>query len=157
MRISESELLTSLPRLRRYARSLSVDSSEAEELLKESLERAVAREKSWTGGNLQAWLMGLMTEVYRNRARRDRGAAEGEEPARADPAVRRRLAVAVDRLSPENRAVLMLVVVEGFSYAEVAAILDLPLNMVMSRLYRARAALADTLRSHNVVAFTRRT
>jgi RNA polymerase sigma-70 factor (ECF subfamily) len=155
MRISESELLTSLPRLRRFARSLSVDSMEAEQLLKESLERAVARERFWTGGNLEAWLMGLMSEVYRSR-RRDRGAAEAEDEAVADPAVRRRLAVAVDRLSAENRTVMMLVVVEGFSYAEVAAILDLPLNMVMSRLYRARAALADTLRSHNVVAFSRR-
>jgi RNA polymerase sigma-70 factor (ECF subfamily) len=156
MRISESELLTSLPRLRRFARSLSIDSSEAEALLKESLERAVAREKSWTGENLQAWLMGLMSEVYRARGRRERGTAEAEEAGGADPAARRRLAVAVDRLSPENRAVMMLVVVEGFSYPEVAQILDLPLNMVMSRLYRARAALADTLRSHNVVAFTRR-
>ena len=157
MRISESDLLASLPRLRRFARSLSVDSVEAEELLKESLERAVAREKAWTGGNLQVWLMGLMAEIYRSRARRARGLAEEEDEARPDPAVHRRLSVAVDRLSSENRAVLMLVVVEGFSYAEVCAILDLPLGMVMSRLYRARAALADTLRSHNVVAFSRRT
>ncbi len=153
MGISESELLASLPRLRRFARSLSMDATDAEVLISESLERAVAREKTWTGGNLQIWLMALMTEIYRSRPHRERGASEAPGE---DPAARRHLAVAIDRMSNENRAVLMLVVNEGLSYAEVAAILDLPLGMVMSRLYRARAALADTLRSHNVVAFSRR-
>ena len=106
-----------------------------------------------------------MTNLYRNRGRRDPGAAgrveigEAERIAAsgqpADPLERRRLEAAIDRLGPDNRAVLMLVVVEGYTYAEVAATLGIPIGTVMSRLSRSRAALAETLRSHNIVAFSR--
>ncbi|MFO1143777.1 MAG: sigma factor-like helix-turn-helix DNA-binding protein [Amaricoccus sp.] len=155
MRIPESDFLASLPRLRRYARSLARDPAEADELVRESLERALSREHAWPGENVPGWLLGVMTEVYRGRGRRERAGPERSAPEAAG-FERARLAVAIERLSAENRAVLMLVVVEGLSYPEVAVILDLPLGTVMSRLYRARAALADTLRSHNVVAFRRR-
>ncbi|MFO1207589.1 MAG: sigma factor-like helix-turn-helix DNA-binding protein [Amaricoccus sp.] len=154
MRIPESEFLASLPRLRRYARSLARDPAEADELVRDSLERALSREYAWPGENLSGWLLGVMTEIYRARGRRERAGAE--PPRDAGGFEHERLAAAVERLSAENRAVLMLVVVERLTYPEVAVILDLPLGTVMSRLYRARAALADTLRSHNVVAFRRR-
>ena len=106
-----------------------------------------------------------MTNLYRNRSRRDPGVAaqvaigEAERMAAtgepADPLERRRLEAAIDQLPPDNRAVLMLVVVEGYTYAEVAATLGVPIGTVMSRLSRSRAALAERLRSHNIIAFSR--
>lgn len=165
MSIPEAELLAALPRLRRYARSLTRGSGEAEDLLQDSLARALARQDSWRGQNLPAWLAAVMTSVFRNRGRRDRGAgrrgdlAEADELAaplaELDPLQRRRLAAALDQLAPEARAVLMLVVVEGYSYAEVAAALDIPPGTVMSRLSRARKTVAEILGGENVVPFSR--
>lgn len=165
MTIPEHELLAALPRLRRYARSLSRDAAEAEDLLQDCLARALDRQETWRGENLGGWLATVMTNLYRNRGRTvapiaahaDLSEAErvvGAETA-ADPLERRRLAAAIDALAPDSRAVLMLVVVEGYAYAEVAAMLDIPIGTVMSRLSRARATLAATLRAQNIVAFSR--
>ncbi len=164
MKITEAELLAVLPRLRRYARSLSRSGAEAEDLLHDCLEQGLAKQATWRGENLAGWLMTVMTNLYRNRGRHEPGpgrvgvdaaerTAAAEDPA--DPLERRRLAAAIDMLSPDNRAVLMLVVVEGYTYAEVAATLGIPIGTVMSRLSRSRTALAETLRSHNIVAFSR--
>lgn len=165
MRISEPELLAALPRLRRYARSLAHNRGEAEDLLQDCLERALVKQHTWRGENLAGWLTTMMTNLYRNRWRRNAGDAAGIEFGEADriaapeqftdPLERRRLKAAIDRLTPENRVILMLVVVEGYTYAEVAATLGIPIGTVMSRLSRSRAALAETLRNHNIVAFSR--
>ena len=153
MRISEADLLAALPRLRRYARSLTRNPAEAGDLLRDCLEKALAGQHAWGGEDLTGWLITVMTGLYRNRGRRGRGDL-GDEPE-ADPLERQRLAGAVDRLSADNRAVLMLVVVEGYGYAEAAAALGVPIGTVMSRLSRSRSALAEAQRSHNVIAFRR--
>ena len=87
MTIPERELLAALPRLRRYARSLSRDAAEAEDLLQDSLARALDRQHTWRGENLPGWLMTVMTNLYRNR---NRGPAAAE-PGSPRPSAFRRL------------------------------------------------------------------
>lgn len=161
----ETGVLALLPRLRRYARSLSRDPSEADDLLQQSLENAISRQQSWRGDNLAGWLMAIMTNLDRNRHRRQRRSShivaldDGPElaaaPDHADPIELQHLRTAIDGLDPDRRAVLMLVVVEGYSYAEVAAMLDIPLGTVMSRLSRARREVADRMQGTNVVDLRR--
>jgi len=163
----ETDMLAILPRLKRYARSLSASHADADDLVQDCLEKAFARRETWRGENLQGWLMTILTNLNRNRLRRavatppmvDYDAAGGVEAehAESDPLARDRIAAALERLHPDQRAVLMLVVVEGYAYGEVAAMLEIPLGTVMSRLSRARRTLAAILEGGNIVEFRRNT
>lgn len=156
----ESRIVELLPRLRRYARSLAHNGHEADDLLQDCVENAIAGQGHFRGANLAGWMMAIMTNLNRNRHRRQQRSGmfsamdEVAEPASAgeppDPLERDRLLDAINALSPDQRAVLMLVVVEGYSYAEIAVMLDIPLGTVMSRLSRARRGAAATLRGHNI-------
>ncbi len=151
----EQDLVDLIPQLRRYARSLSSNGADAEDLLQDCLEAAVSAQRNWHGQNLKGWVMTIMTNLSRaqwRRARVDRAnviVEETQPPAaltdRADPIAQYQLARAINALSPDHRAVLMLVVVEGYSYAEVAQMLAIPLGTVMSRLSRARQILSTVL------------
>jgi RNA polymerase sigma-70 factor (ECF subfamily) len=162
MKPMEAKILDLLPLLRRYSRSLSDSIPDAEDLLQDSLAAALASQGSWRGRNLKSWLMTIMTNQNRNRRRRIRNAPGftnmeyadkiAAENPQSDPLERDRLQAAINLLSDENRSVLMLVVVEGYSYTEVADILSIPLGTVMSRLSRARKKVADTLEGKNIVA-----
>ena len=160
----EGRVLTLLPSLRRYARSLCRTDADGEDLLQDSLERILARRQQWAGVNLKAWTFTIMTNLYRNTAARGNrfastDLADAEElaapDAESDPLEKRQLDAALNGLPPEYRAVLMLVVVEGYTYQEVAVILDIPLGTVMSRLSRARARLAGQLETDNIVPLRR--
>lgn len=163
--LSEARLLALVPALRRYALSLSRNVSDGEDLLQDCLERAFAHRATWRGGSLKSWLMTIMTNLERNRHRSGPrpsafvDIAEAETvpatQAPADPLESDRLKTAIELLPPDQRAVLMLVVVEGYSYQEVAAIMDVPPGTVMSRLSRARRKLAEVLRGHNIVPLRR--
>jgi RNA polymerase sigma-70 factor (ECF subfamily) len=161
----ESRIVELLPRLRRYARSLAHDRQEADDLLQDCVENAIAGQGRWRGANLAGWLMAIMTNLNRNRHRHQKRSGmfaamdDVAEPAStaepSDPLERDRLLGAIDALSPDQRAVLMLIVVEGYSYAEIALMLDIPLGTVMSRLSRARRGIAATLRGHNIIDMRR--
>jgi len=160
----EKRVMALLPDLRRYARSLSASDADGEDLLQDGVERLLTARATWTGTNFRAWAMTILTNLYRNGTRRERrfpsveldAAAElPSAPAEGDPLERARLQRALDRLSPDFRATLMLVVVEGHSYAEVAAITHAPIGTVMSRLSRARAELARHLEQDNIVPLRR--
>jgi RNA polymerase sigma-70 factor, ECF subfamily len=161
----EEQVLAALPRLRRYARSLSRDASEAEDLVHDCLENAFANRLRWRGTNLDAWLMTILTNLGRNkwRSRRRRPEivpleAAAEVPSGQpdpDPLAKDRLSRAIEHLDHDQRAVLMLVVVDGYRYAEVAGMLGVPIGTVMSRLSRARKALGEMLEGDNVVEFRR--
>lgn len=163
----EREVLAVLPRLKRYARALTRDASDADDLVQDCVEKAFARQATWRGDNLQSWMMTILTNLNRNRLRsRGRLPAfvaydEAEElagsEAERDPLQRDRLTAALERLDPDQRAVLMLVVIEGYRYAEVAEMLQIPPGTVMSRLSRARRNLAAALEAGNVVELRRRT
>jgi RNA polymerase sigma-70 factor (ECF subfamily) len=139
-----------IPRLRRYARALVSDRARADDLVQDTLERAWNKFHLWRpGSDLRAWLFTVMHNVHVNqvRASRDHAMLDDEGPEMAVAAVQgasleiRDLERALAVLSPEQREVLLLIALEDMSYAEVAAMLDIPIGTVMSRLSRAREKL----------------
>lgn len=163
-RTFEGRVMALLPDLRRYARSLSATDADGEDLLHDGVERLLVARASWSGTNFRGWAMTILTNLYRNGTRRERKfpSVELDEASHVssanaigDPLERARLHRALDRLSPDFRATLMLVVVEGHSYAEVAEITHVPVGTVMSRLSRARAEIARYLEEDNIVPLRR--
>lgn len=161
----EDGILALLPALRRYALSLSRNRQDAEDLVQDSLEAAFANLGAWRGANLRGWLLTIMTNMHRGRYRTLAGSVRHEAIDAAetvaapdgavDPLERDHLLAAINLLPPEQRSVLMLVVIEGYAYAEVAGMLDIPIGTVMSRLSRARRAIAENLSGHNIVGLRR--
>ena len=160
----EAEVLALLPSLRRYSRSLTRSDADGEDLLQDCVEKVLTRRSQWRGLNLRGWVLTIMTNLYRNGLRQQRGrnyvdiddddhlpAAESDN----DPLERSRLEIALNSLGEEYRAVLMLVVVEGYSYRDVADMLDIPIGTVMSRLSRARRKMTSLLNADNVVTLRR--
>ncbi|PKH80217.1 RNA polymerase subunit sigma-24 [Pseudomonas sp. Choline-02u-1] len=147
----DEQLREIIPRLRRFAVSLTRNSSSADDLVQASLERALS---AWgekrTEGDLRAWLFAILYRQFLDAHRRSRRYARmlefftGRDDA--EPSVERTVIAqstlqAFERLPTEQRALLLMVSVEGLSYKEVAEILDAPIGTVMSRLSRARQAL----------------
>ncbi|KAA1178866.1 RNA polymerase sigma factor [Rhizobium tropici] len=160
----EAEVLALLPSLRRYSRSLTRSDADGDDLLQDCVEKALARRGQWRGLNLRGWVLTIMTNLYRNGLRQQGGrsfvdiddsgdllAAETDN----DPLQRSRLETALNSLSEDYRAVLMLVVVEGCSYQDVADMLDIPIGTVMSRLSRARQKMTSLLNADNIVTLRR--
>jgi RNA polymerase sigma-70 factor (ECF subfamily) len=142
-----------IPRLRRYARALTGDRAQADDLVQECLARAWEKLSLWRrGSDLRAWLFTILHNLYVNELRRSKRrpqlfAPDDEAldaPRRAtqeDGLALRDLEAALNGLPPEQRAVLLLVAVEDMSYGEVAKTLAIPVGTVMSRLSRARERL----------------
>ncbi|HJV53270.1 MAG TPA: RNA polymerase sigma factor [Noviherbaspirillum sp.] len=148
-------LALQIPRLRRYARALTHDVSWADDLVQDTLERALQRRWLFRlNSNLTAWLFTMLYRLYLNEAKRRSAVTvmdddEAPEPAVAgDPALQLDMRRALDCLSPEHRAVIVLIGLEQMSYQEAAAVLDVPVGTVMSRLTRARARLRALLSGH---------
>lgn len=146
--LREQDLLAEIPRLRRYARALTGDPARADDLVQDTLERALGKWTLWRPGDLGAWLRTLMHNLFVNQLRSRPNMAELDEaadlPVRAqqqDMLEVRDLDRALQRLPPEQREVLLLVGLEELSYAEVARITGVPLGTVMSRLSRGRERL----------------
>jgi RNA polymerase sigma-70 factor (ECF subfamily) len=140
-----------IPRLRRYARALLGDSGEADDLIQDTLERALARLPQWREGDSpRKWLFSILHNLYvdglRRRSRRpphvglDSLGTDQHAPS-ADGASSGDLDRALQLLSSEQRQVVLLVGLEGLSYSETAEILDIPVGTVMSRLSRGRERL----------------
>jgi RNA polymerase sigma-70 factor (ECF subfamily) len=150
------QLVALLPRLRRFGAALSGSIDAADDLVQSACERALrAPERFTPGTRLDSWMFRIMQNIWIDQ-RRARGRAgpttsepdllaalageDGRSVTEASLTLDRVLA-AMDRLPDEQRAVLVAVCVEGLSYAEAAAMLDVPQGTVMSRLFRARRAL----------------
>jgi RNA polymerase sigma-70 factor, ECF subfamily len=146
-----------IPRLRRYARYLAREADRADDLVQECLMRAIAKIDSWTPGtNLRAWLFVILRNCHINEVRRgQRTSLFGEMssdydvvPSPASQEAHISLLEVRDaylNLSEEHREVLLLVAIEGLQYEEAAAILDIPVGTIRSRLSRARQTLRDAL------------
>lgn len=161
------ELEVHIASLRRYARALLRNRTDAEDLVQEALARAVARADTFkTGTNLRAWLFTILHNVHVNqvRARAARPVEVPVEavearlvtPARQEERVEvRDMMRALDELPDEQRQVLLLVALESLKYEEVAATLGVPIGTVMSRLSRARDAVRAKLANDGSVALRR--
>jgi len=151
-RLIEAEI----PRLRRYARALTRDVTRADDLVQNCLARAVAKRHLWEpGSDLRAWLFTILHNQHVNEVRRSM--REGSNvaidearaltvPANAIAALELRdLEAALGKLAHEQRQVILLVGLEGMSYEDVAAILQIPVGTVRSRLSRGRDQLRRLL------------
>jgi RNA polymerase sigma-70 factor, ECF subfamily len=147
------EIEAEIPRLRRYARALTRDVVVADDLVQDCLTRALGKLHLWQeGSDLRAWLFTILHNQYVNYIRRvvREGAAvglnESEPLLRHAPQQSKRLELrdlerAIAKLPDEQRAVILLVGLEGMRYEEVAAVLDVPVGTIRSRLSRGREAL----------------
>ncbi len=154
------ELIRCLPRLRRFARVLTGADADAEDLVQDTIERALKSAGQWTPGtHLDRWLFRIARNAWIDRARMEkRRGAPIDVDALTDLAgedgratvdgrhMLQRVQTLVAALPADQRAVLGLVAIEGRSYREAADILETPVGTVMSRLARARRALSDALR-----------
>jgi len=144
------ELALQIPRLRRYARALTHDVDWADDLVQDTLERALRRRWLFRiNSNLTAWLFTMLYRLYLNGATRRRMIVAtvevAETAAPGDVGLRLDMERAMAVLSPEHRAVIVLVGLEQLSYKEAAEVLNVPLGTVMSRLTRARRQLRALL------------
>ena len=159
MQAFERELLTLLPRLRRFARALARDAADADDLIQAALERALRAQAQWTPGTrLDSWMMRIVRNCWideiRSRVRRARTFVPEEEGALVGADTHRDIERkvemndvdrAMNHLSSDQREVIALVLVEGLAYREAAELLDIPIGTLTSRLTRGRQALAQML------------
>jgi RNA polymerase sigma factor (sigma-70 family) len=143
-----------IPSLRRYARTFVRDAGAADDLVQDTLERAVSRwHQRRSDGDTRTWLFTILHNLAVNHLRRaarrrrelpldDAGESDVAVPSAQEDALRHDdILAAVGQLPDEQRGVLLLVSLEDVSYAEAARILGIPIGTVMSRLARARARL----------------
>lgn len=157
--IFDRELTALLPRLRRFGHALARSGADADDLAQGAIERMLRARDQWEpGSRFDAWAFRIMRNLWidtvRARARlaartapEADGLAVGEDPyaqleARSELTVLMR---ALSQLPDEQREVIALVTIEGLGYAEAAAVLDLPVGTISSRMLRGRQALLKLL------------
>jgi len=146
-----------VPRVRRFALSLTGNACDADDLVQSTVERALSRGIP-PEAEPRRWLFrvcrNLWIDEVRGRAVRHRhlehpagvdGEGLGDPSGNVDRRALEEALAAMQTLSSEHREVLSLVAIEGCSYREAAAVLEVPVGTIMSRLARARATLASRL------------
>ncbi|UVO54153.1 RNA polymerase sigma factor [Sphingomonas sp. SUN039] len=155
----ETELLALLPRLRRFAQSLSRNAADADDLCQVTVEKALNARVQWVSGTrMDSWMYRIMRNSWIDTTRTRRRAAEtfvaeeagatvvGDDAATVEAGVLGRdIAAAMNALPDEQREAVALVLVEGLAYKEAAAVLDVPMGTLTSRLVRGRQALMAQL------------
>jgi RNA polymerase sigma-70 factor (ECF subfamily) len=146
--IDREELISIIPRLRRYARLLTGDRFRADDLVQDTLQRAIERESTFKHGeNLRPWVFSLMHNFFIDGKRRKEAVdwtadasqlAEITPDHQSDSLDARDIHGSLEKLPAEQREILLLISVEGLLYREAAEVLGLPVGTVMSRLARAR-------------------
>ncbi|MEJ3590493.1 MULTISPECIES: sigma-70 family RNA polymerase sigma factor [Pseudomonas] len=147
----DEQLRELIPRLRRFALSLTRHASNADDLVQNCLERALGSvADKRPDGDLRAWLFTILYRQFVDNHRRSRRYArmlefftgrDDTQPSTERTVLAQSTLEAFDQLATEQRALLLWVSVEGLSYKQVAEILDVSIGTVMSRLSRARNAL----------------
>lgn len=156
------DLVSLLPKLRRFAMTLTRNAADADDLVQEVCERAITRSNLWNGeGRLESWIYAMtrnlwIDEVRKRKVRTGSGTMDASEQdelvveASAESAVYANQVQKMVMSMPEGLAsVFVLVNVEGHSYREAAEILDIPIGTVMSRLSTARLRLAAMINKNN--------
>lgn len=153
----QNGLIELLPELRRFAYSLTCDRDAADDLTQSALERALTKASAWDSSRpLKFWVFRIARNLWLDqlRAEKVRGNIEDIDDEGVDIADDRLAAMHTTQelrevtdkmreLPEDQRAVLALVAVEGYSYKEAAELLDIPVGTVMSRLSRARKTLIE--------------
>ncbi|HXC58604.1 MAG TPA: RNA polymerase sigma factor [Steroidobacteraceae bacterium] len=155
-----------LPRLRRFARTLTRDVQDADDLAQNAIERALLRAAQWRApppgataeqieASVRSWMFGIVKNAWidnRRAHKRERAVVGGDEGlddvadvAQSSVQDQLSIAAALQRLPEEQRLSVSLVLVEGLSYQEAADIMEVPVGTLTSRLSRAREALAVML------------
>jgi len=155
-----------LPRLRRFARTLTHHAHDADDLTQIALERALTRAAQWRPpaegatpeqieSAVRSWMFGIVKNAWIDNLRsrkRERAVVRGDDaideiPDAAHTAAEDRLSIvaAMQRLPEEQRLAVSLVLIEGLSYQEAAGVAEVPVGTLTSRLSRAREALAVLL------------
>jgi RNA polymerase sigma-70 factor (ECF subfamily) len=168
----EDDVMEFVPQLYSAAMRMTRNPADAEDVLQEALLKAYRGYHTFTAGtNLKAWLYRILTNTYINRYRKQSrrpsevelgeledlylfkrlgdtgtgGATRSAEEEALDQFVDTDIKAAVEALPENFRLPVLLADVEGFSYKEIAEIMDVPIGTVMSRLHRGRKALERTL------------
>ena len=152
----QARIIELLPRLRRFARNLTRNPHDADDVVQIAIERALTRLDQWQrDARLDSWLFRIVRNAWidemRSRAGRDalfapEEAGEAIGVAAIDREVDRlSVEAAMARLPEEQRLAVSLVLVEGLPYREAALVLDVPIGTLTSRLARGRAALQAML------------
>ncbi len=159
-----NQLMDHVPRLRRYARALIRNHDLADDLVQDTLQRALQRlEQFERNTDLRAWLFTIMHNLFANQRRHasmhavhvsvdDEGVPETEFAVAANQTHRlgvRDLDAALQMLSIEQRQVVLLIGLEEMSYTDAAFALDIPVGTVMSRLSRGRERLRVLMMGKN--------
>src|SRR5215217_1605506 len=145
-------LLAAIPALRAFAISLCGNRDRADDLLQETIARAIgALSRFEPGTNLQAWLFTILrNQFYTDHRRRGREVQDTEGsyaasltalPEQEDKVAHQDVLAALQRLRPDQREALLLVGAQGLSYEEAAEIVGVAVGTVKSRVHRARVTL----------------
>jgi RNA polymerase sigma-70 factor, ECF subfamily len=153
------DVIAFLPNLRRFALSLCRSKDTADDLVQITVERAFAGRAGFDPATrLDAWLFRILRNAWIDMVRRnktrgieidiadapDARSVDGEKTVETSLMLQSARA-AIDRLPPDQREVIVLICVEELTYKEAADILAIPIGTVMSRLARARIAIAQGL------------
>jgi RNA polymerase sigma-70 factor (ECF subfamily) len=148
-----SEMERCIPSLRRYAVALLRERDKADDLVQDCLERAIRKRFLWRrAGSMRGWLFTMMHNIHISQVRKSGcqpNTVEFEEVANDIHAEAgmgqggwtRDIAFCLEQLPEQQRQVILLVALEGFSYGEASKLLQVPQGTVMSRLSRAREQL----------------
>jgi RNA polymerase sigma-70 factor (ECF subfamily) len=157
-----------IPHLRRYAALLTGSADGADDLVQDCLERALRKRHQWgRTGSLRSWLFRLLYTRHIDERRATRAFQRLLGPAPADTERTQLpnqehsvgladITAALQRLPGDQRAAILLVGVEGFSYEEAAFALDIPIGTLRSRVSRGRDALRDVWRPQSLTGGLRR-
>jgi RNA polymerase sigma-70 factor (ECF subfamily) len=152
----KQDLVDSIPRLRAFARSISGDRDRADDLVQETLAKAIANKDKFTEGtNLTAWLITILRNQYYSVGRklqREVADPDGEhaatlesKPQQPEHLELKDFLSALQVLPDDQREALILIGASGFSYEEAADILGVKVGTVKSRVSRARLRLEDLM------------
>lgn len=152
----KDQLVSAIPSLRAFARSLSRDRCHSDDLVQETLVRAWAHRGGFTPGtNLRAWLFTILRNAHYTHLRKRRREVEDVDggltaalatpPDQIDRIELDRFLAVLETLSPDQREAIILVGASGFSHDEAAAICGCAAGTMKSRVSRARAALMKAL------------
>ena len=160
----KSEMISLLPRLRRFAMSLTHSGPDADDLLQDACSAALQKWQQYDPSQpLDRWLFRIVrnlwiSEIRKRKVRLGQGQVPAEDASELrveskvdDVIVAQQVREEVAHLDDDLSQPLLLVCAEGYSYKEVSELLDIPIGTVMSRIHRARKLLMARLATEEVV------